>query len=122
MFGVLKNFLNSEKAMASGLLVIASSAMVATGKITPAEWMAYTETLLGIYVAGKTVQGGVTAHARAKAGTKDAEAKAKNAQAELAKLEDLIASNDEAANAALDAKFGDPSEEPTDPGRKTTEG
>lgn len=117
MFNVIKSFLNSEKAIASGVLVLASSAMVAIGKISPTEWMAYTQTLLGIYVAGKTVQGGVAAHAGAKASTLAAQADADQARADLASLKQVIGENDAAAAAALEEKFG---EEPTDPGDPPT--
>ena len=73
--GIIKNFLNSEKAIASGVLVIASSLMTIAGKLTPQEWMDYTQTLLGIYVGGKTVQGAVAAswdHSWASSGSRSA--------------------------------------------------
>lgn len=54
---VIKNFANSEKAVAAGLLVVIATVFVFTGRITVQEWMDYTKVLLGIYVAGKTVQG-----------------------------------------------------------------
>ncbi len=60
---VLKSFLNSEKAVASGLLVIAATVLAAVGKITVQEWMDYTEVLLGIYVGGKAIQGTAAAFA-----------------------------------------------------------
>jgi hypothetical protein len=120
MFGVIKNFLNSEKAIASGALVIAASAMVVVGKLTPQEWMDYTQTLLGIYVGGKTVQGAIASLGGKEAGKVAAEAKQNETEA-VEKLEELrrwIAANDAEADAAIAAKFGDPSEEPTDPGKK----
>lgn len=64
--GVLKSFLNSEKAVASGVLVIAATVLVAVGKITVQEWMDYTEVLLGIYVGGKALQGSAAAIAAAR--------------------------------------------------------
>jgi len=54
---VIKDFLGSEKAIAAGLLVVAATVFVLTGKISFAEWQSYTTNLLGIYVAGKTIQG-----------------------------------------------------------------
>lgn len=54
---VLKEFLGSEKAVAAGLLVVAATVFVLTGKISFADWQTYTTNLLGIYVAGKTIQG-----------------------------------------------------------------
>jgi hypothetical protein len=118
MFQVIKNLINSEKAVASGVLVIASSVMVATGEITAAEWTEYTKTLLGIYVGGKTVQGAAAMFA---AGGKGEVAKAKaneeTAKKELSSLKGKLESNDAGADAALNAKFGD-DDTPTDPGKK----
>jgi uncharacterized membrane protein YadS len=54
---VIKDFLGSEKAIAAGLLVVAATIFVLTGKISFADWQNYTTNLLGIYVAGKTIQG-----------------------------------------------------------------
>lgn len=54
---VVKNFLASEKAVAAGLLVVAATVFVLIGKISFADWQNYTQNLLGIYVAGKTIQG-----------------------------------------------------------------
>lgn len=132
MLPVILNLLNSEKALASGVLVIASSVMVATGQITPEQWMAYTQTLLGIYVGGKTAQGAVAAFTgRTQSGeTRKAKESEKRALAELGDLKSKISSNDEAADAAVDAKFGDelaepelgdPDETPTDPGKRSAE-
>lgn len=54
---VIKDFLGSEKAVAAGLLVVAATVFVLTGRISFADWQSYTTNLLGIYVAGKTIQG-----------------------------------------------------------------
>ena len=58
---IIKQFLNSEKAVASGLAVIAATVFVFLGKISAQEWMSYSQVVLGIYVGGKSVQGAVTA-------------------------------------------------------------
>lgn len=131
MFPVIMNLLNSEKAVASGVLAIGASVMVATGQITPEEWMAYTQTLLGIYVGGKTAQGAVSAIAgRTQSGeARKAKESEKRARAELKVLKEKIGGNDALADAALDEKFGDdlakpdlgPDDEPTDPGKKPVE-
>lgn len=108
MLNVIKNLMNSEKAVASGVLVLASSVMVLTGELTPQEWMAYTQTLLGIYVGGKTAQGIASAMSGRKQSEEAKAAKENEAQA-LASLETLkeeIANNDSAADDAVDAKFG----------------
>ena len=124
MFQVMKNLMNSEKAVASGVLVVASSVMVATGEITAQEWMEYTKTLLGIYVAGKTVQGGAALLAGGKGEVVKAKANEAQAKKELTDLQGKLESNDAGADAALDAKFGikDPdsgvSEADTKPGKK----
>jgi hypothetical protein len=54
---VIKGFLNSEKAIASLALIIGSTVLAALDKITPQQWLDYTQIILGIYVVGKTVQG-----------------------------------------------------------------
>lgn len=66
MLGAVKNLVNSEKAVALGLLVIAATVLAAMGLMTVAEWREYTVWLAGIYVSGKTVQGAVAAMAGAK--------------------------------------------------------
>jgi hypothetical protein len=98
---VLKNFANSEKAIAVGVFAIIATVFVFVDRITVQEWMGYTEILLGIYVGGKAVQGA----ASAVSGSKAAKADAATAKVELAKLKTAIATNDDAANAALKAKF-----------------
>lgn len=57
MLNVLKNFANSEKAVAAGMLVIVATVFAFLGRITVDEWMDYTQILLAIYVGGKAVQG-----------------------------------------------------------------
>lgn len=61
---VVKQLLGSEKAVAVGLLIIAASALTATGQMTIDEWMDYTKWLAGIYVGGKSLQGAAEALAR----------------------------------------------------------
>lgn len=61
---VLKNFLNSEKAVAAGVLAAIATVFVFTNRITVQEWMNYTEVLLAIYVGGKALQGGAAALAQ----------------------------------------------------------
>jgi hypothetical protein len=94
--GVIKNFLNSEKAVASGVLVAASSILAALGHMPIDDWQSYTLTCLGIYTGGKTLQG-----AAAKL------AEAKKAPEQSAALRNRLVDNDAKADAALDAKFGD---------------
>lgn len=52
-----KALLNSEKAIASGVLMVASTIFVLTGKMAVDVWVEYTQVLLGIYIGGKTIQG-----------------------------------------------------------------
>jgi len=100
MPNVIKNFFNSEKAIAVGLLVIAASVLAGLGKMSISEWTSYTQTLAGIYVAGKSLQGGLGAFAASKANVSLASA----AVADLAKTTDQIQSNDADADAAAAAK------------------
>ena len=137
MLPIILNLLNSEKAVASGVLVVASSVMVATGQITPEQWMQYTQMLLGIYVGGKTAQGAVAAiTGRSQSDeARKAKAREKAAKAELKELKKSLSGNDSAADLALGKKFGDglaepdlddddvpPDEAPTDPGKRIAGG
>lgn len=129
MIQVMKNLINSEKAVASGVLVVASSVMVFTGEITAHEWMEYTKTLLGIYVGGKTLQGAANVFAHRDGEKAKAQANEQQAKQELEGLKGKLESNDSAAETAMAQKFGidEPQserasttndDEPTDPGRK----
>lgn len=116
MFQVLRNLINSEKAVTSGVLVLASSVMVITGELTPQEWMAYTQTVLGIYIGGKTVQGAVSTLSGRSQGDR-AKENEKQARAGIEAFDKIISANDAAADAAIDAKFG-VGESASDPGKK----
>ncbi len=54
---VVKQLLGSEKALASGFLLIAATIFAALGRIDAVQWMDYTQVILGIYVGGKAIQG-----------------------------------------------------------------
>lgn len=95
LLNTLKNFLGSEKAIATGVLVIAATVMVILGKMTIQEWTSYTEILAGIYVGGKAIQGAASQVSGAR-----------GAKAELASIKAALASNDSAADAAVAEKFG----------------
>jgi hypothetical protein len=97
---VLKNFVNSEKAVATGLLVIGATVLTAAGQMTIDQWMGYTQVMAGIYVGGKALQG-AAAHVTG----------ARSAMAELEGLKDFLSESDAAADDAVDAKFGDEDEE-----------
>jgi len=58
---VITNFIGSEKAMAAFLVLIAASVFTFTGKMSIAEWKEIALWVLGIYTAGKTVQGAAAA-------------------------------------------------------------
>jgi len=85
---VIKNFLNSEKAIFVGLLVIAATVLAALGKMTVDQWIAYTEWMAVTYVAGKTVHGAAVA-----------------ISGKPASAPDLVDDNDSAADKALIEKF-----------------
>lgn len=89
---VLQNLLNSEKAVVTGLLIIAASALAGLDKMSVAQWMDYTTLLAGFYIGGKTVQGAASAISSAR-----------DAKAELAVLKASLAANDDEADAAADA-------------------
>jgi hypothetical protein len=58
---VITNFLGSEKAMAAFVVLIAATIFTFTGKMSIAEWKEIALWVLGIYTAGKTVQGAASA-------------------------------------------------------------
>ena len=97
---VLKDLGSSEKAVVSILTVMVATALVFTGKITVQQWMDYTQVILGIYVAGKTVQGAASALGRGNT--------ALEAQAERAGTAEAVAANDAAADQALRDRFERP--------------
>jgi len=92
---ILKNLLNSEKAVASALPLIIATVFVFTGKITYQQWMDFAEVITGIYVGGKTIHGAAVAMSAGKAGGKD----------EVEALKARLAATDAAADAALKKKF-----------------
>lgn len=57
MLNVVRNFINSEKAVALGLLVLGATALTALGKMTIDQWIDYTEWMAAFYVGGKSIQG-----------------------------------------------------------------
>jgi hypothetical protein len=63
--GAFTALLNSEKAVIGGLLTIAATVLTALGHMTVADWTTYTQWIFGIYVVGKTLQGGSTVIASA---------------------------------------------------------
>ncbi len=59
MLDGIKALINSEKALASGVLMIFSCIFVLMGQMSVQEWTDYTQWILGIYITGKTIQGAV---------------------------------------------------------------
>lgn len=109
MFQVIKNFANSEKAVASGVLMVGATAMVALGKMSVPEWQEYTLWLLGIYTGGKTIQGTIASATGQKAAKEEArahESDAKEARKELKKLQADLSDSDSEADSAVEEKFG----------------
>lgn len=96
---ILKNFLNSEKAVASAVPLIIATVFVFTGRITEQQWMNFAMAITGIYTAGKTAHGVASEVSGAK-----------KAKSELAELKDKVSSNDAVADSALDAKFEEKSD------------
>ena len=82
MLGVVKNFINSEKAVAVGLLVVAASVLAALGKMSIDQWIDYTKWMATVYVGGKSIQGAVAKISEARGH----EAVAAEATLELEKL------------------------------------
>jgi hypothetical protein len=63
---VVKNFINSEKAIVCLGLIVAASVLTALNHMTIAEWREYTTWIAGIYVGGKSLQGAAAAYANGK--------------------------------------------------------
>ncbi|UCC72059.1 MAG: hypothetical protein JSV86_17075 [Gemmatimonadota bacterium] len=101
LLNVLKNFANSEKAVAVGALILAATVLVILDRLSIQEWMEYTQVLAGIYVGGKALQGA----ASSVGGGKQIKAETAAIKMELAELRTAIASNDAAADTALEEKF-----------------
>lgn len=105
---VLANLVGSEKAIAGLVVLLGATAFTLTGKMSVAEWKEMALWVLGIYTVGKTIQGtaatikgAVTAGADAKA----AQDTSAGAQAAVAVVTSALKTNDDAADAALVAKF-----------------
>lgn len=93
---ILKNFLNSEKAIASAIPLIIATVFVFMGRITEQEWMDFAMAITGIYVGGKAIHGAAAAVSGGK-----------TVRAELEELRAALVSNDDAVDAALEEKFKD---------------
>lgn len=66
---VVKNFINSEKAVALGMLVIGATVLAAIGTMTIEQWIGYTKWMATLYVGGKTAHGVAAVIASSKNGT-----------------------------------------------------
>ena len=56
---VLKNLLNSEKAVTGAVLVVGATVLAAMKLMPVADWQNFALWIYGIYAGGKTVQGAV---------------------------------------------------------------
>lgn len=70
MLGAIKDLLNSEKAVASGIVSITSTVLTAIGAMTIDQWIDFNKWVLTVYVAGKTITSGVAMATNRKAETK----------------------------------------------------
>lgn len=61
MTAVLKNFLGSEKAIATFIPVLGVTIALLMGKVTYDQWSDFSLIAMGIYVGGKTIQGSAAA-------------------------------------------------------------
>ncbi len=93
MRNVIKNLINSEKAVALGLLVIGATALAVFGKMTIDQWIDYTKWMGAFYVGGKSIQGAAVALGNSRV-------VAAEAAVELETLKRQLAKSDEAADKA----------------------
>lgn len=63
--GALTNLWNSEKGILAVLLIIGATVLAALGHMTIDQWTSFVELIFGLYVGGKTLQGGAQAIANA---------------------------------------------------------
>lgn len=102
MLQVIKDFFHSEKGVfAYAIPLVIATIFVFLDRITEQQWMDYSALLVGIYVGGKTIQGGASVLVN----SKQLKAEAEAAKVEAEKLRSSIAENDATADAALKKKF-----------------
>lgn len=58
---VITNLIGSEKAIAAFIVLLAATIFTFTGKMSMSEWKEIALWVLGIYTAGKSVQGAAAA-------------------------------------------------------------
>jgi len=61
MPNVISNLLNSEKGVMGLALLVGVTILAGLGRVTPDDWLSYTQWIFGIYVGGKSIQGAATA-------------------------------------------------------------
>lgn len=92
MLSVIKNFVHSEKAVASFVVLIGGTVLAAMERISAEQWIDFSTWILGIYIAGKSVQGAAAAMA-AKRG-------------DVERLEKRITDNDGLVGELVEVVFG----------------
>jgi len=104
MLQVISDFFHSEKGVFGyALPLLIATLFVFLGRITEEQWMDFAVLMAGIYTGGKAIHGGAAAIANGK----KLQAEVQAAKAETETLRASISSNDDAADAALEAKFAD---------------
>lgn len=98
---IIKNLLNSEKAVTVGVLIIAATVLAAVGRMSVAVWVNYTEVLAAIYVGGKTIHGSASVFADAMK-VKKADSESDRA---LRAIGESLKATDAKADAELAKKF-----------------
>lgn len=100
----IKDLFYSEKGLWAYLLpMLGSTVLLIRGQVTPQQWLDTVEVLAGIYVTGKTIQGGAKVFA-------DARSVKAGADQGLATLEERLAANDAAIDELI-ARMGNASGE-----------
>lgn len=88
---VIRNLLNSEKAVVAGVPVVGATVLAALGRISIPEWMDFVKWMASFYISGKAIQGAASQWATAK-----------TAELEREKLRAGIAANDAAADQRME--------------------
>lgn len=92
----LKDFFYSEKGVWAYLVpMLGATAMLVQGSIGADQWLDFAKVMAGIYVSGKTIQGGAKAFA-------DARQVATGSRAELDALKEKLATNDKTIDELID--------------------
>ena len=93
--GAIKDLFHSEKGLWAFLLpMVGATVMLGTGSVSAQQWLDFAKIMSGIYVSGKTIQGGAKVFAESRQ-------IGPAAQKKLSELEDRVRANDAVVDRAI---------------------